>query len=153
MIITSLSRCRKQAENALLDGDICWNGSHVHAVGQQRRLQFPNDPGFCDAIYAQMNAPIDTHSVSHWHRSHDYPEQVMEPVLTTYGDSFMAREIGLLGPALQDMGWPDMTLFVAVPTTLHFAPSSTNKGMSDPQSVVVSNNRNGTTSITRLKFW
>jgi len=137
---------------ALRGGDICWNGSHVHEVGQQRRLQFPNHPGFCDAIYAKMNAPIDTSSVSHWHRSHYNPEQVMEPVLTTLGDSFMAREIGLLGPALQDMGWPDMTLFVAVPTTLRFAPSTMNKGMSDPQSVVVSNNWNGTTSITLVEI-
>lgn len=129
-------------ETALLGGDICWNGSHVHAVGQQRRLQFPNDPGFCFAIYAKMNAPIGTGDICHWNPSHNNPEQVMEPVLTT-----MAREIGLLGPALQDMGWPDMTLFVAVPTTLHFAPSPMNKGMSDPQTIVVSSNWNGTTSI------
>ena len=140
-------------EIVLLDGDVWWHGAAMFVVGQRKRQTFPPDDAFnASYYYAKMMAPITTWSVSHWHTSHSRPEQVMEPALSDDLGSFMAREIGLLGPALQDMGWPDMALMAASPTTLLFAPTSMNKSLSAPQTVVVSNNRNGVTSITQVEI-
>ena len=139
----------------ILDGYVWWFGDFIRVVGQRKRSENPYTPGFCSYYYAQMNAPgYHLSSISHWHRDHTNPEQVMEPVLNDalFEESFMAREIGLLGPALQDMGWPDMTLFSAVPTDVHFTSTDTNKGLSSPQTVVVTNNKDVETNVTSIEI-
>jgi len=134
-------------------GDVWWWGNFLRVVGERRHASRPSDPMFSVEGYVQMNTPITENSVSHWHPGHFNPDQVMEPkVYDLLFGSFMAREIGFLGPALQDMGWPNVTLFAAVPTHVSFASTDMNKGTSVPQTVVVSNSRNGTTSITAIEL-
>lgn len=145
-------------EQVIRGGDVWWSGSAVSTVGLIKRQSFPPDNAFHPNYFsAEMMTPITESTIestiAHWHKSHSNPEQLMEPSFQDALGCFMVREIGLLGPALIDMGWPDMTLFSSTPTSLRFAPASSNKGISNPQTVVVCNYRNGITNVTQVEIF
>jgi len=90
-------------------------------------------------VYAPFFGPaLPENNASHWDPSHS-PNELMEPTVTRN-----LRDLGMLSPALRDLGWTVVSV-AFMPHRVHLFWRATKSGASQP--VYITNNRSVTTSI------